>query len=123
VANREGPVLVIGGTGQQGGAATSALLAQGWLVHALVRDPDAAAAVSLHTAGARLVTGDLDDLGSLRAAIGAVYGVFLALTMMMGPRVTLAGVAAEERRGRAVADIAKEAGIGHLVYSSIRGAD
>ncbi len=30
---------------------------------------------------------------------------------------------AEERRGKAVADIAKEAGTGHLVYGSISGAD
>jgi uncharacterized protein YbjT (DUF2867 family) len=32
-------------------------------------------------------------------------------------------VAAEERRGRAVAGIAKQTGVGQLVYSSIRGAD
>ncbi len=43
--------------------------------------------------------------------------------MMTGPHVTLDGVAAEERRGKAVADIAREAGTGHLVYSSISGAD
>jgi len=47
----------------------------------------------------------------------------LVLTMMTGPHVTLDGVAAEERRGKAVADIAREAGTGHLVYSSISGAD
>ncbi len=53
----------------------------------------------------------------------SVGGVFLALTMMTGPRVTLEGVAAEERRGKAVAGLAGEAGVGHLVYSSISGAD
>jgi uncharacterized protein YbjT (DUF2867 family) len=52
-----------------------------------------------------------------------VHGVFLVLTMMTGARVTLAGVAAEQQRGKAVADIAKETGVGHLVYSSISGAD
>jgi uncharacterized protein YbjT (DUF2867 family) len=32
-------------------------------------------------------------------------------------------VAGEERRGRMVADLAADAGVGHLVYSSIAGAD
>ncbi len=123
MANRTGPVLVIGATGQQGGAAARALLERGWTVHALVRNAGKPAAQSLRGAGATLVTGDLDDPASLRAAMSAVHGVFLVLTMMTGPRVTLDGVAAEERRGRAVADIARESGIGQLVYSSIRGAD
>ncbi len=123
MADRAGPVLVIGATGQQGGAAARALLERGWTVHALVRDADTPAAQSLREAGVSLVTGDLDDPASLRAAMRAVHGVFLVLTMMTGPRVTPAGVAAEERRGKAVADIAKETGVGQLVYSSISGAD
>lgn len=122
-AEHPGPVLVIGATGQQGGAAARELLARGWTVHALVRDPDSPAADALRRAGARLVTGDLDDLESLRAAMSGVHGVFLVLTMMTGPTVTAAGVAAEERRGKAVADIAAAAGVGHFVYSSVAGAD
>lgn len=118
-----GPVLVIGATGQQGGAVVRALLERGWTVHAFVRDAGRPAARSLATMGATLVTGDLDDRGSLSAAMRPVSGVFLALTMMTGPRVTLEGVAAEERRGKAVADVAREAGVAHLVYSSIEGAD
>jgi uncharacterized protein YbjT (DUF2867 family) len=123
MAEQKGPVLVIGATGRQGGAAVRELLDRGWAVHALVRDADKPGARSLREAGATLVTGDLDDSASLRAAMSSVRGVFLVLNMMTGPRVTLEGVAAEERRGRAVADIARETGIGHLVYSSSRGAD
>lgn len=123
MASGEGPVLVIGATGQQGGAAARALLSRGWEVHALVRDPAKPTARALAQAGARLVTGDLDDPGSLREAMSGAYGVFLVLTMMAGPRVTPAGIAAEQRRGMLAAQIAAEAGIGHLVYSSIRGAD
>jgi uncharacterized protein YbjT (DUF2867 family) len=119
----KGPVLVIGATGQQGSATAWALLERGWTVHALVRNPDTPAARLLSDGGATLVTGDLDDPESLRAAMSAARGVFLVLTMMTGPRVTLDGVAAEERRGRSVADIAAETGIGHLVYSSVVGAD
>jgi uncharacterized protein YbjT (DUF2867 family) len=123
MASGEGPVLVIGATGQQGGSAARALLERGWAVHALVRDAGAPGAQVLREAGAALVTGDLDDPATLRDAMSAVHGVFLVLTMMTGPHVTLDGVAAEERRGKAVAEIARETGIGHLVYSSLYGAD
>lgn len=116
------PVLVIGATGQQGGAAARALLERGRAVHALVREASQPAARQLREAGASLVTGDLDDADSVRSAMRPVSGVFLALTMMTGPRVTLAGVAAEERRGIMVADLARAADIGHLVYSSISSA-
>jgi uncharacterized protein YbjT (DUF2867 family) len=122
VTHQEGRVLVIGATGQQGGAAARALLERGRAVHALVRDENKPAARLLREAGASLVSGDLDDRESVRAAMSSVSGVFLALNMMTGPRVTAEGVAAEERRGKAVASLASEAGIGHLVYSSIAGA-
>jgi uncharacterized protein YbjT (DUF2867 family) len=122
MVDRDGPVLVIGATGQQGSAVTRELLARGRPVHALVRDPEKPAAQRLRAAGARLVRGDLDDHDSLRAALSEVTGMFLVLTMMTGPRVTMAGIAAEERRGTAVAELAKETGIRHLVYSSVSGA-
>jgi len=123
MASGDGPVLVIGATGQQGGATARELLQRGWAVHALVRDAGKPAATLLREAGARLVTCDLDDTASVRAAMSGVHGVFLVLTMMTGPRVTLDGVAAEERRGKAMADVAGQTGIRHLVYSSISGAD
>jgi uncharacterized protein YbjT (DUF2867 family) len=116
-------VLVIGATGRQGSAAARALLARGRPVHALVRDPRGPAARELLGTGARLVAGDLDDPESLRSAMIAVSGVFLVLTPMTGPKVTATGVAAEERRGLAVADLAARTGIRHLVYSSVAGAD
>ena len=119
---QDDPVLVIGATGQQGGAAARALLERGRAVRAFVRDETKEAARQLCQAGASLVTGDLDDADSVLSAMQSVSGVFLALTMMTGPRVTLAGVAAEERRGKAVAELARTAGIAHLVYSSISSA-
>src|SRR3954454_14890137 len=115
----KGSVLVVGATGQQGGATVRQLLGRGRTVRALVRDPASAAAKALRVAGADLVAGDLDDPASLRAAMAGVHGVFLVLTMMAGPRISPDGVVAEERRGKAVADLARESGVGHLVYSSI----
>jgi uncharacterized protein YbjT (DUF2867 family) len=122
MASGEDPVLVIGATGQQGGTAARALLERGRAVRALVRDESKPAARLLHDAGASLVTGDLDDPDSVRSAMRSTSGVFLALNMMTGPRVTLDGVAAEERRGRSVVRIAGDVGIRHLVYSSIAAA-
>ena len=115
-------MLVIGATGQQGGATARHLLERGRTVRALVRDPASPAAVALGRAGADLVVGDLDDPTSLRAAMEGAHGVFLVLTMMVGPRISPEGVVAEQRRGEAVADLARHSGIEHLVYSSLNGA-
>ncbi|HZE29922.1 MAG TPA: NmrA/HSCARG family protein [Actinoallomurus sp.] len=123
MTDRQGPVLVIGATGQQGGATARQLLERGRTVHALVRDADSPAAKELQGAGAELVVGDLDDPASLRAVMEGVRGVFLVLTMMVGPRISAESVVAEERRGKAVADLAGETGIEHLVYSSLNGAE
>jgi uncharacterized protein YbjT (DUF2867 family) len=123
MADSQGLVLVIGATGQQGGATARQLLDRGRRVNALVRDPNSAAAGALRAAGADLVPGDLDDPASLRSAMEGVSGVFLVLTMMVGPRISAEGVAAEERRGKAVAELARDSGVGHLVYSSLNGAD
>jgi uncharacterized protein YbjT (DUF2867 family) len=122
MSDPKGPVLVIGATGQQGGATARQLLERGRTVHALVRDRDAPSARTLQAVGAELVVGDLDDPASLRTAMEGVHGVFLVLTMMVGPRISPEGVVAEERRGKAVVDLAKESGIEHLVYSSLNGA-
>ncbi|GEM30532.1 NmrA family transcriptional regulator [Nocardia neocaledoniensis NBRC 108232] len=117
-----GPVLVIGATGQQGTATTRALLAQGRAVRAFVRDPASAKATALREAGADLVVGDLDDDASVQAALDGSQGVFMMLTMMEGVHITAAGIEAERRRGELVVDLARDSGVEHLVYSSLRGA-
>jgi uncharacterized protein YbjT (DUF2867 family) len=121
--DHKGPVLVVGATGQQGGWTARHLLERGRSVHALVRDPGSPGAQALREEGVTLVAGDLDDPASLRTAMEGMHGVFLALTMMAGPRISPEGVVAEERRGKAVAGLARESGVAHLVYSSINGAD
>lgn len=122
MTHNKGPVLVVGATGQQGRATAQQLLERGWEVHAFVRDLAVPAAEALRVAGANLIEGDLDDTDSIRAAMEGAHGVFLMLTMMTGVHITAEGIAAERRRGMAVADIAVRSGIQHLVYSSLRGA-
>lgn len=112
-------ILVTGATGQQGGATARHLLADGWHVRALVRDPRGAAATRLARAGADLVTGDLDDRDSIDAAVRGAYGVFSVQPAFIAP-----GYAENElRRGLNVVDAAVAAGVRHLVYASVASAD
>ena len=117
--NTDGPlVAVVGATGQQGGATAGALLDAGARVRALVRDPAKPAARALAERGAELVPADLTDPASLRAALRGVDRLF-AMTTFAGAR----GVAGEVEQGRALADAAAEVGVGHVVYSSVGGAE
>ncbi|WP_067480000.1 NmrA/HSCARG family protein [Actinomadura hibisca] len=112
-------VLVTGATGNQGGATARALLQRGWAVRALVRAPGGPAAQDLRKLGAELVQGDLEDPASLRRAAAGVHGVFSVQPLAYEPET----LAAEVRQGKAVADAAAEAGVQHLVYSSVGGAE
>ena len=77
MADHQETVLVIGATGQQGGATARHLLERDRTVRALVRDSASPAAKALQRAGADLVLGDLDDPASLRTAMEGAHGVFL----------------------------------------------
>ncbi|MGZ2455961.1 NmrA/HSCARG family protein [Rhizobium sp. IY2] len=110
-------VLVTGATGQQGGAVVRALIARGHRVKAISRRPDSEGAKRLTAAGVEVVAGDLDDAASVAAAAEGVDTMFL-----MGNSYE-AGTDAETRQGIAVANAAKAAGVGHLIYSSVADAD
>jgi len=110
-------ILVAGATGQQGGATARHLLANGWQVRALTRDPNKPAAQALAQAGAEVVTGDNEDRASLDAALQGVYGVF-AVQPFWG-----IGVEGEARQGKLIAEAAKAANVQHFVYTSVGGAE
>jgi uncharacterized protein YbjT (DUF2867 family) len=101
-------IVVTGATGNQGGATARHLLADGWHVRALVRDATTPAAAAFAAAGAELVRGDLNDRASIDA--DGVYSVQSA-----NPN--------EIAQGKTIADAAKAAGVQHLVYSSVGGAE
>ncbi|HVX47464.1 MAG TPA: NmrA/HSCARG family protein [Mycobacteriales bacterium] len=117
-------VLVLGATGNQGGATATRLLSRGWRVRALTRNPSSAAAQSLAAAGADVIRGDLHDPDVLRAAMRGAYGVFSFQPTWVSAEMT-PGVEpdSELRTGIAVADLAVELGVQHLVYASSLGAD
>jgi len=112
-------VLVTGATGQQGGAAARSLLRDGWRVRALVRDPHTPAAHALHAAGADLVPGDMNDRDGLTAAMRDAHGVFSVQPANSAPHFN----DGEVRMGVNVAEAALAAGVRHLVYTSVGGAD
>ncbi|GII05693.1 NmrA/HSCARG family protein [Planobispora takensis] len=116
-------IVVMGATGPQGRAVTAHLLADGWKVRAVTRDPDAAPARALARAGAELTRADMDDTASLVAAAQDAYGLF-SVHPTVGSPGTPAGFSAEDevRWGRNIADAAHATGIRHLVYASLAGA-
>lgn len=113
-------ILVFGATGQQGGSVAAALIKAGWGVRALVRDPASSKAVALREAGVHIVQGDFSDAASMRAAMQGVHGVFSVQPSSPGGTVSDAD---EIRFGIAVADLARECGVAHLVYSSVASVE
>lgn len=110
-------VLVTGATGKQGGAVARQLNQRGHQVVALVRQPDAAPARALATAGIELATGDLADAEALRKAAPDAAAIF-GISVPFGP----GGTGQEIAQGKLLGDVAGDLGA-HLVFSSIRGAD
>lgn len=105
------PILVFGATGRQGGAVADALLKAGWPVRAVVRDISAAKSIALRHAGAELVEGSFADLHTFRAGMDSAHGVFSVLPANLSETE-------EVRIGCALADLAAESGVAHLIYSS-----
>jgi len=118
MANNDKIILVTGATGHQGGAVARHLLATGWRVRALIRDPNKPAAQVLAQMGTEVVRGDFEDRASLDRAIQGVYGVFSVQTPLAAW-----GTEGETRQGQALADAAASADVQHFVYSSVGGAE
>ena len=116
VANQR-KILVTGATGQQGGSLARLLLQKKHKVYALTRNTQSPAAQNLRNKGANVVKGDLDDSDSLERAVKDVESIFLMGTPFED------GTEGETRRGKLMADIAKENKVEHLVYSSVANAD
>ncbi len=108
-------VLVFGATGQQGGSVADALLAAGWRVRALVRDPASERSRALLARGIEILRGGFEDADAMRAAMAGAHGVFSV--QPSSPGGTLSDED-EVRFGIAVADTAVACGVEHLVYSS-----
>ena len=114
--NETSIILVTGATGKQGGAVARELLSHGYKVRAMTRKQTESAARELAARGAEIVTADLDQPATLERALAGVWGVFAVQNTWE------AGVVQEELQGKRFAEIAKNAGVEHFVYSSVGSA-
>jgi uncharacterized protein YbjT (DUF2867 family) len=115
----ENVVLVTGGTGSQGGATITHLLAAKKVrVRVLTRNLESPKAKSLTALGVELVKGDFEDVASLRTALAGVSAAFSVQQW-----TEKGGPAAEELNGKRFADAVKASGSPHLVYSSAEGVE
>jgi uncharacterized protein YbjT (DUF2867 family) len=109
-------VLVIGGKGGLGDAAVKRLLEAGRPVRVLL-DNEVLGNAATGVAGAELVRGSLDDRADLDHALAGVEALFVVLDQ------TDAGPSGRLRRGKAIGDAARQAGVRHIVYSGGTGPD
>ena len=117
MTQRVGTVLVTGATGRQGGSVVRHMLAQGWKLRALARNPGGAAAKALMDQGVEVARGDLEDPASLENAVRGMHGVYSVQDFWA------VGARREVQQGKNLADAASQAGVEHFVYSSVGGAE
>ncbi|KAJ6190684.1 hypothetical protein N7519_000705 [Penicillium mononematosum] len=113
-------ITVFGATGQQGGSVIRTILQDETLskefkIRGVSRDTSKPEAQVLLKQGVELVPADMNSKESLVKAIQGSHSVFLVTTPTWGS----AGSDAELVHGKNVADVAKEAGVQHLIFSSL----
>lgn len=105
-------VLIFGATGNIGGATARELLKRGWHVRAVTRTPGSDKAEALAMLGAEVVQGDMEDRASLEVVFDGIPRVLSVQNWVTN------GVEGEIRQGKLVANVARSAGVEHLVYAS-----
>ena len=110
-------IAVVGATGAQGGGLVRAILAEpsgGFAARALTRDPSSAKAKELAKLGAEVVAANVDDVDSLKKAFAGAHGAF-CVTFFWDH------LSAEKElaEARAMAQAAKDAGVKHVIWSTL----
>src|SRR6185436_17154199 len=110
-------IAIVGSTGSQGGGLARAIVADpagGFAASAITRDVNKDKAKALKAAGAEVVSGDLDDVESLKKAFAGAYGVYAVTNFWEH-------FSAEKEKAQAknIADAAKAAGVKHVIWSTL----
>jgi len=113
-------IAVVGATGAQGGGLVRAILDDkhgGFAARAITRDPNSDKAKALADAGAEVVGADVDDEKSLKKAFEGAHGAFCVTFFWdhFKPEKELA-------HARNMAQAAKEAGVRHVIWSTLEDA-
>jgi uncharacterized protein YbjT (DUF2867 family) len=113
-------LTVFGATGNQGGSVIKSILAdpvlsKEWKIRGVTRDTSKPAAQKLAQQGVELVSADMSSAEAARPAVTGAHTVFLVTNFWESmSRET------EVAQGKAVTDACKEAGVKHIVFSSLR---
>lgn len=110
-------IVVFGATGAQGGGLARAILEDkngGFTVRAVTRDAHSEKARELARLGAEVVAADLDDPDSLQRAFAGAYGSY-CVTFFWAHF----SVEKELAEARAMAAAAKQAGLKHVIWSTL----
>ncbi|MDH6304000.1 uncharacterized protein YbjT (DUF2867 family) [Parabacteroides sp. PF5-5] len=110
-------ILVIGGTGTQGGNVARELLKNGHRVRILTRNPESITAKQMAEAGAEVVKGDMGNLQSLEPAMQGVTAIFSAqYADPNDPSIEL-------RNASNMVQMAQKTGIQQIVHTSVVGSN
>jgi uncharacterized protein YbjT (DUF2867 family) len=110
-------IVVVGATGAQGGGLVRAIMDDpegGFTARAITRDTESEKAKALAALGAEVVSADVDDPESLKNAFEGAYGAFCVTFFWehFSPEK-------EYGQARAMAEAAKQAGLQHVVWSTL----
>jgi len=112
-------IAVVGATGAQGGSVARFLKKSGkFRVRGLTRNPNAEPAQKLTAEGIEVVAADLSSKESVANAFNGCYGVFAVTNFWESM-----SLAEEEKQGHNIADAAKQAGVKHIVFSSLEDCE
>lgn len=110
-------IAVVGATGAQGGGVVRAILADtsgGFAARAITRKPDSEKAQALAAQGVEVVAGDADDASTLGKAFEGAYGAFCVTNFWEH-----GDPERELRQASAMARATKQAGVQHVVWSTL----
>lgn len=112
-------LTVFGATGNQGGSVIRSVLrhpatSTAFKVRGITRDPAKLASQKLADKGVEMVKGDLLDKDSLRSALKGSHSVYLVTNYWESLSLDT-----EVTQGKNVADVCKEIGVKHLIWSNL----
>lgn len=110
-------IAVVGATGAQGGGLVQAILNdpdKAFAARAITRNPASDKAQVLAKQGAEVAQADLDDVASLKGALDGADAAYFVTNFWehFSPEKELA-------QAQNLADAAKEAGVGHVIWSTL----
>jgi len=117
-------VLVFTVTGDQGSSVARYLIEDGGFeIYGVTRNPESAAAKKVAALGVHLIKGDLGDPESYKAALQGMHGVFLNHDFFVyfwaNGQDADDAFKKEVDQAKLAADLAVEAGVKHIVYSTL----